>query len=136
MTVRQVEKAVGQSLAVDYPEDESCGEGVVRGGPDGVAYMFVDHHLARIDIDVPDKGQSPDIKTEAGVGLGASMADVQRAYGPRLSIEPDPYDENEHYLVIKGLRRGREIIFDTAMGRVDGFRAGLSKPVEYIEGCL
>jgi hypothetical protein len=136
MSVSQVEQALGQKLAIQYPEDDSCGQGEAKGGPAGVSYMFVDGRLARVDVYQHDGGNSPSIKTDAGIGLGSSMAQVQRAYGPRLSIQPDPYDDTEHYLVVKNAGPGREIIFDTRMGRVGSFRAGLSKPVEYIEGCL
>ena len=138
MTVKQAEAVMGP-LDVYYPDGpDSCGEGAPKSlWIPGVHVMIENRRIVRIDIS-QDKPPAPRAitKTEAGVGIGSTIAEVRRAYGKRLRIEPHPYDnEDGRYLVIKGLKPGREIIFETYKGRVESFRAGRSRPVEYIEGC-
>jgi hypothetical protein len=126
-------------LTVDYPnDDEGCGEAVPdRPWIRGASLMVEGRKIVRIDIASGEpSAPKPATKTDAGIGLGSTTAEVRRAYGKRLRIEPHPYDNDDgRYLVIKGLKSGREIIFETHQGRVESFRAGLSRQVEYIEGC-
>jgi hypothetical protein len=138
MSLEEAEKVTGP-LTVAYPNDDGgCGEAVPkRPWIPGAALMVEGRRIVRIDI---AQGPPPAPKatgtTEAGVGIDSTIAEVRRAYGKRLRIEPHPYDnEDGRYLVVKGLRPGREIIFEAFHGRVDSFRAGLSRQVEYIEGC-
>jgi hypothetical protein len=138
MTIDQAEQVTGP-LEVGYPSDEdSCGEATPkRPWIPGASLMVEGRRVVRIDI-LRSDGPEPraTTKTDAGIGIGSTIAEVRRAYGRRLTIEPHPYDNKDgRYLVIKGLEPGREIIFETYRGRVESFRAGLSGPVEYIEGC-
>jgi hypothetical protein len=132
MTVEEAEKVTGP-LTVAYPnDDEGCGEAVPASWIPGVALMVEGRRIVRIDI----FRARPPTSSDAGVTIGSTIADVRRAYGKRLTIRPYPYRNDERrYLVVRGLKPGREIIFETLHGRVDSFRAGRTKQVEYIEGC-
>jgi hypothetical protein len=138
MSVEEAERITGP-LVVAYPNDDGgCGEAVPkRPWINGASLMVEGRRIVRIDI---AQGPPPAARatgtTDAGVGLGSTITAVRRAYGKRLRIEPHPYDnEDGRYLVVRGLKPGREIIFETYHGRVDSFRAGLTKQVGYIEGC-
>ncbi len=144
MTVGQIERAIGPLDISYYEGSQECGE----GGPKkpwirGASLMIIKGRLARIDIFVGTDSTGVGTarskittKTEAGIGLGSTMAEVKRAYRGRLTVTPRPYEEEtEHDLIVKDSRRGRKIVFETENGRIDTFRAGLNGPVDYIEGC-
>jgi hypothetical protein len=137
MTLQEMQQVVGP-LDIGYLDGPECGEGQPkRPWIPGVSFMVENGRLTRVDVD-QGKPPAPRVRTqtEAGVGIGSTIAEVKRAYGKHLRIEPHPYDnEDGRYLVIKGLKPGREIIFEAFHGRVDSFRAGKSRSVEYIEGC-
>jgi len=136
MTPGQVAKIVGP-LNISY---DASGPGCGEGGPKrpwipGVGFMFVHGRLARISV-FEDTGTLP--KSEAGVGVGSTVAEVKRAYGKRLRIEIRPYfteEDGEHDLVVNDAKRRRKLIFETFKGRIETFRAGVTGPVDYIEGC-
>ena len=133
MTVRQVERAIGRLDLSDAAEGPGCLEGGPKGPwVPGVGFIFVKGRLARIDI-----SEGP-TKSEAGVGVGSTVAEVKRAYGKRLQIELRPYfdeEDGEHDLVVNDPLRHRKLIFETFKGRIETFRSGLKGPVDYIEGC-
>ena len=138
MTVKQAETVTGP-LDVYYSEGpDSCGQAVPKKPwIAGVRFMIENRRIVRIDI-AQDKPPAPRAITssDAGIQIGSTIAAVKRAYGNRLKIEQHPYDGDEgRRLVVRGRKPGREILFETYRGRVTTFRAGLSRPVEYDEGC-
>jgi len=142
MTLKQAEKVVGP-LSVDYPnggdDDGGCGDATPkRPWIAGASLMVENRRIVRIDIFQSDKSKPrPTTKTDAGIGIGSTIADVRRAYGKRLIISAHPYEGDQgRYLTIKGLKPDREIIFETNHGRVESFRAGMTQQVDYIEDCL
>ncbi|HEY4031875.1 MAG TPA: hypothetical protein VGM25_16135 [Caulobacteraceae bacterium] len=138
MTVEEAEKVTGP-LTVTYPNDDGgCGEAVpANGWIPGASLMVEGRRIVRIDIaQGPPTGPEVMGSTDTGIGIHDSIAGAKRVYGKRLRIQPDPYGNAERRrLVVKGHKPGREIIFETFRGRVTSFRAGLSRQVEYIEGC-
>jgi hypothetical protein len=137
MSVRQAEQVIGPLEVTYLNDDGGCGEAVPkRPWIPGAGLMVEGRTIVRIDVSQGEREPKATTRTDAGIGIGSTIAEVRRAYGRHLKIEPHPYDnEDGRYLVIKGLKPGREIIFETFKGRVDSFRAGKSHPVEYIEGC-
>jgi hypothetical protein len=103
-----------------------CDQLPLPGRP-GVALMFVDGVLARIDL------FRPGVRTTRGVQPGDRIAQAMRAY-PGLSAEPNKYDDAERYLT--GHTGDSAIRFETNKGRIDKVYAGRWAQVQYVEGCL
>jgi hypothetical protein len=105
---------------------EGCDQLALPGHP-GVALMFIDGTLTRIDL------FRPGVRTTRGIAPGDRVARVMQAY-PGLGTEPNKYDENERYLT--GRSGGGAIRFETKQGRIDKVYAGRWAQVQYVEGCL
>jgi hypothetical protein len=105
---------------------EGCDQLALPGHP-GVALMFVDGALARVDLFQPGP------RTTRGVQPGDRVKQAMQAY-PGLSAEPNKYDENERYLTERS--GDGAIRFETRQGRVDKIYAGRWAQVQYVEGCL
>jgi hypothetical protein len=137
MSVEAAGKALKLRLKVDGGAD--CAVARRADGRDGeITYMAEKDVITRIDVGRAKTGAGAraSVVTAAGVGLGATEAQVRRAYGPRLEVEPHPYDEKGHYLRVEGPGKRSGIIFETSRGRVTSFRAGLYPALDYKEGCL
>ncbi|MGJ7916848.1 hypothetical protein ACI48D_15415 [Massilia sp. LXY-6] len=104
----------------------NCDQLPLPGHP-GVALMFVDGLLGRIDLF--DLGP----RTTRGVKPGDRVEQAMQAY-PGLSAAPRAYEENERSLT---QRSGANAIrFETKNGRIENVYAGRWAQVQYIEGCL
>jgi hypothetical protein len=79
-------------------------------------------------------------RTDAGVGVGDSEAQVKAAYPGRVKVSSHTYVPGGHYLEVlagRGDLAGTAIVFETdAAGRVTSIRSGYREPAEAIEGCL
>ena len=131
MTVKQAEAALGYPLNVQYPNDQSCGQ----GGRAGAWYMFENGRLVRIDIEAGtgDKPVPPHA-TAARILLGSTEADVKKAYA-HVVVEGHPYNEHGHYLRVDTVPKKAGFIFETDGKRVTSFRAGVYPALDYTEGC-
>jgi hypothetical protein len=104
----------------------SCDQVPLPNHP-GVALMFVDGELARIDL----FRAGP--RTTRGIGPGSRVAQAMRAY-PGMRVEPRAYEENERFLTERS--GDKAIRFETEHGLIDKVYAGRWAQVQYIEGCL
>jgi hypothetical protein len=103
-----------------------CDQLPLPGHP-GVALMFVDGVLDRIDL------FEPGLQTTRGIQPGDTVEQAMQAY-PGLSAEPRAYEENERFLT---KRSGANAIrFETRNGRIENIYAGRWPQVQYMEGCL
>ena len=128
MSFAQVRKRIPRLKATlpGLRASSGCDQLPLPGHP-GVALMFVDDELARVDLFRPGP------RTTRGVQPGDRVARVLQAY-PGLSAEPNKYDGNERYLTA---RSGDSAIrFETDKGRIGKVYAGRWAQVQYIEGCL
>jgi len=128
MSFAQVRKRAPRLKATpsNLRASSGCDQLALPGHP-GVALMFVDDELVRIDL----FRSGP--RTTRGVQAGDRVAQALQAY-PRLSAEPNKYDENERYLTA---RSGNGAIrFETDKGRIGKVYAGRWAQVQYVEGCL
>src|SRR5262249_52092648 len=100
MTIKEVRRVVGP-MDIGYLNGPECGEAhPKRPWIPGVGFMVSNGRLVRIDV-VQDQPPAPKqtTKTDTGIGIGSTIADVRRAYGKHLKIEPHPYDnEDGRYL--------------------------------------
>lgn len=136
MTVGEASRATGQDVRIDptsrIDESNPCGFARIEGF-DELWFMVDGDRIVRVDV-----GGSSPLRTEAGVGVGSSEAEVLGAYGSLVSTEAHPYamDENSRYLVVTDpAHAGYEIIFSVHQGAVMDYRVGLADFVRYPEGC-
>lgn len=102
----------------------------------GVSYMLEEGHVTRINIDFYGTAASASpVRTEAGIGLGATEDEVKRAYGDRLRVEPNSNDPAWHNLIVDQPDHSGAIIFDTNGKTVVSIRAGQYPSVAYTESC-
>lgn len=128
MSVREAEKALKVSLNED-DASESCHYARNDGDLPGVAFMVVDGKIARVDI------SSPAYRTSKGARVGMTEQEVRQIY-PKVAVEPHPYDDAGHHLVVTSDDERHGMVFETNGKVVTEFRAGWREPVGYIEGCL
>ncbi|HLZ76219.1 hypothetical protein [Phenylobacterium sp.] len=87
--------------------------------------------VTRITIEAPSR-----LVTDRGLGIGASEAEVRRAYGPRLKVETTPYEEEPAHEMIWWTAHGkRGVRYDSNIaGAVEAIYVG-SRSITLIEGC-
>jgi hypothetical protein len=130
MSFAQAQHVIGPALRPTEPSlrpSRSCDQLPLSGHP-GVALMFVDGVLHRIDI------FQPGIRTSRGIAAGDPVDKVSQAYAG-LTRTPNAYDEREAYLTA-GPEHGRALRFETDKGRIGLIYAGDWTQVQYVEGCL
>jgi hypothetical protein len=132
MTRKQVEKALHIRLKGEPILDEkSCIEMVPTGKDQGLWFMFEDYRLTMISIGDPSR-----LKTLRGIGVGATAAEVRKAYGRGLKAEPHKYEGRPaEYLTFWTVPGKRGVRFETdTKRRVQMIHAGTAS-IEYVEGC-
>ena len=136
MTRAQVERALGVTLQGEPIDSEYvCVEMVpVRADADAdanIVFMFLERRLSRIAV----VNSSP-VRTPRGIGIGASAAQVRRAYPTGLLAEEHSYTGAPAEYLTFWVRRERSgVRFTTDENRrVDTIIAG-NESIRYIEGC-
>jgi hypothetical protein len=131
MSRPSVERVLHVRLEGEPIEDEkSCVELVPAGPDQGLWFMFQDYRLTRISIGAPSKVAA------RGLGIGATAAQVRRAYGRALKAEPHHYqDLPAEYLTFWTVPGKRGVRFETdARRRVQTIHAG-DDSIQLVEGC-
>jgi hypothetical protein len=130
MSFAQAQRVAGPALRPTAPSllpGPSCDQLALPGHP-GVALMFVDGVLHRVDV------FQPGIRTTRGIAAGDPVEKVSQVHAG-LTRTPNAYDEREAYLTL-GPEHGRALRFETAKGRIATMYAGDWAQVQYMEGCL
>lgn len=144
MTLAEVIAAAGPDAnpaATGGHEPEQCDQFRPSRAPQGVLVMVEDGRLTRISLI-----RSSTIKTDRGVGLGSSAAEVRIAYKSAAIASPHKYrDAPAEYLTVWARKSqagnqttatDRGIVFEVdGRGVVDLVHAG-GPSIQYIEGCL
>ena len=128
MTPAQISATLHRKLTEDEFGTDNCHY-THAPGHDQTSFMMIDGHLVRIDV------EAPGIETSTGIQVGASEADVQRAYGAKVIVSADQYIDNGHYLTVRSADGHRGIRFVTERGKVTMFYAGTYEAIQYVEGC-
>ena len=132
MTRDQVAAALGTRLEGDAIDDANvCIEmGAASGYPD-LYFLFENGLLARISA-----GERSPVRTPRGIGIGASAAEVRRAYGRTVQAETHTYLGRPAEYLTFWVRRNRSgVRFETGIDRrVAVIHAG-NDAILYIEGC-
>ena len=129
MPFAQVRKLVPELKAtpVDLQASSGCDQLPLPGHP-GVALMFVDNALRRIDLFRPGP------RTTRGIQPGDPVERALRTY-PGLAGAPRAYEEDDERFLTA--RSGANAIrFETEKGRIQNIYAGRWAQVQYVEGCL
>lgn len=141
-TVAQLEARTGVDVEESYAfEDGSCGFLRSDALPPGVWVMISDSVVMRIEVGGLDADGNPidqPITEEEGLGVGSTEQEVLDTYGDAVTVEPHPYDETGHYLVVEPpdhIPPAMLMIMETDGERVTSFRAGHEDYVSLIEGC-
>src|SRR4030095_3101984 len=118
------------------PDDEGnsvdCREiPLAAGGPDA-SVMTQDGRVARISLYGPSR-----LKTDRGFGVGSREADIRRAYGAALKVEPHHYEgPAAHYLTAWDAARKRGVRYETNdKGVVTTVHVG-DDAIQLVESCL
>ncbi|MHA6205806.1 hypothetical protein ACXU4B_15375 [Dyella soli] len=133
MSRHELESALGTALKSIDPDTDSegCRYVAPSHGHDGISFMLINGHLARIDV------QSDQVMTLTGAHIGATQQEVLDRYPGRVEISPHAYTEPDGtYLTIYSPDKRHGIRFETYHGRATTFYAGTADAIQYIEGCL
>jgi hypothetical protein len=108
-----------------------CRENAWPAHPD-VWVMAERGKVTRITIEGASR-----LRTDRGLGIGSTEAEVRRSYGAKLKIETRPYEaEPAHQLTFWTAGGSRGVRYDTnAEGVVEAIFVG-GRSIVYIEGCL
>lgn len=132
MSRAEVTRIVGAPL-----EGEELTEGCIEMQPTrgwrGIYFMLEEGRLTRISL----SGRESGIATPRGIAVGASEAEVRRAYGRGLQGEEHTYqDAPARYFTYWTVPGRRGVRFETnAQRRVEIIHAG-EPSIQYVEGCL
>jgi len=132
MTRAQVEQALGVALQGEPIDSEtSCIEMVPVRGDTNIVFMFLERRLSRIAVVNESR-----VRTPRGIGIGATAAQVRRAYPTGLLAEEHTYTGAPAEYLTFWVRRERSgVRFTTDENRrVDTIIAG-NGSIQYIEGC-
>jgi hypothetical protein len=139
MTVSEASKAIGSPLLTlqgkPLPSTiatESCYYAASQSPTlKGVSFMLNQGKVVRADV--ADEGT---IKTAAGLGVGATQAEVEKAYAGQVQVTPDKYIQKGKNLIVSPPNQPENrIIFETENDRVTTIRAGRVPEVELVERC-
>jgi hypothetical protein len=134
MTVDEASAALGVRLVLDEPledDENACRYAKPERGFEGLAFMFVDLRVVRVDVD--DRA----FATLSGAKIGSTEREVKAIYPGRIRVSPHEYT-NGHYLTYTpkdATDKDYRIVFETDGTRVTSIRAGRLPEVEYVEGC-
>lgn len=143
MTLAEVTAALGpdsEPNAVGGADPESCDQFRPARAPEGVLVMMEAGRLTRISLI-----RQAAVKTDRGVGLGSSAAEVKAAYRGAAVSSPHKYrNAPSEYLTFwsrKAVAGDRSTPSDRGMvyevderGTVDLIHAG-GPSIQYVEGC-
>lgn len=132
MTRQQVERALHIRLKGEpIDSEQACVEVQPVGRDQGIWFMFQNYKLTRISI-----GDPSGVTTPRGIGIGATAAEVRRAYGKKLRAEPHHYEGlPSEYLTYWVRPETRGVRFETnSKRRVQTIHAG-NGTIQLVEGC-
>jgi hypothetical protein len=145
MSRAEVVKALGEDSdpeAEGGPDPERCDMFRPERAPEGMLVMIEDGRLTSVSLI-----EGSTVRTDRGLGLGATAAEVKAAYGKALRAGPHKYEEAPaEYLTAwardpprdersEAAPTARGIRFEVgARGNVQSISAG-GPSIEYVEGC-
>jgi hypothetical protein len=131
MTEAEAQEALGPETQGGSGATSDCHLLWVGRAPANIVYMVEGGRVTRVTAHLDSQ-----VKTDRGVGVGNTEAEVRAAYPEGLEVTPHKYiGEPAHYLTLWTLPGKRGIRFETdAQGLVREVHAG-DRTIEYVEGC-
>lgn len=132
MSRPQAQAALGATLEGEPIDDaDQCIEMTARRGHRGIFFMFERGRLARVSA-----AEGSSARTQRGIGIGATEAQVRAAYPRGLRSERHEYQDAPARYFTYWTRPARSgMRFETDGGRrVRVIHAGNSS-IQYVEGC-
>lgn len=135
MSRAEVVAAMGEASGGADPDTEACEQMRPARAPEGVLVMLEQGKVTRISL-IRDAA----IKTDAGIGLGATPAQVTAAYGDRAKFTPHKYmGAPAGYVTVwtqgSGGPGSLGIVYEVGdKGRVTMIHSG-GPAIQYVEGC-
>ena len=131
MTQAEVARALRTKLVGEAIDDENVCVEKASPALRGVYFMFEERKLSRISVAAPSRATTP-----RGIAIGATAAQVRRAYPKGLQAEPHEYLElPAEYLTFWTVKDKRGVRFVTDLKRrVQTIHAG-GPSIQYVEGC-
>lgn len=152
MTAQVALRALGRGWRLEDPLEPGDANGcryIGNGHPEttSVSYMVENMRVTRIETGAPESGPAAPIASERGIRVGATEADVRRAYPRGLVSEAHAYEERPAAYLTYWTRgaprraggdpaadaRGIRFVTDNHR-RVTAILAG-GPSIQYIEGC-
>jgi hypothetical protein len=133
-SVADVNKALGDSLGVDYTSFEQCSLVRPRQFPAGVSLLVERDSVGgasrveRVNVDTTG------VLTADGIGVGDTEARAKEVYGSRLTVQRHKYTDG-HYLIVQERDTTHRIVFETDGNRIVRYYAGRRPAVDYVERC-
>lgn len=133
MTLRDAAKVLRVATPDTSNADRACAYLALDSVPRGLRLMWVDGHLARIEV-----GDAT-LPTERGARVGDTQERIDSLYRGLVTVTSHKYDPRARYLIVKSTvaaDSGLRIVFETdSSQRVVRYRAGREPEVEWVEGC-
>ena len=111
-TISDVERICGQPLKIERE---------IKRGVEKIEYKYRDFEIQFINGKVQEfeVDDSSNLKTAAGIGVGSTVADIERAYGKPDSIHKDRYQDKYIYYVDGA---NLKLVFEIKGDRVHEFK--------------
>ncbi|WP_457098194.1 hypothetical protein [Lysobacter sp. P5_B9] len=132
MDRQALERALGSKLKGEEPDadSEACEYVAPERGYDGVGFMLINQHLARVDV------SNPNVATLSGAHVGSTQESVLAMYPGRVEVSPHAYTAPDgSYLTLFSRDKLHGIRFETDHGKVTRYYSGTAEAIQYIEGC-
>jgi hypothetical protein len=128
MTPSEANAVTGNALTLPAKNSE-CDYIRPKSAPKGVALMFEDGQLSRVDV------TSGTVATVEGAKIGDSEARIKSLY-PDAVVTAHKYLPKGHYLTVTPAGAANyRIVFESDGAKVTKYRSGKMPAVEYVEGC-
>lgn len=137
MNQEQMQRVLRQPIPYNEYNNHGCSFMTTPSlGPLGISLMIEKKRLVRINIDYYGTDPHPLLqKTEAGIGLGSSEADLLKAY-PTAEVKANPADPTWHTVTVDAPDHSKGMVFETDGKKVKSFRVGANPAIAYATGCL
>ena len=132
MTFDEAQAAAGTALVTEGPKNNACFLASPQEGAAGIAFLFSDGTVERVDI------AAPPIATRSGAKVGSTEAQITQLYGDQIEVQPRADGQPGNALVFvprDEADKDFRLVFTTDGTTVTSYRAGRVPQVLAATGC-